>query len=50
VPFQRRPLRGLTRPLAVLAERVEGLVSQEHSAWSAHRPTPVDAGRGDASS
>jgi len=35
------PYADLTRPLAVLAERVEGLVSQEHSAWSA---TQADAG------
>jgi hypothetical protein len=35
------PYADLTRPLAVLVERVEGLVSQEHSAWSA---TQADAG------
>ena len=27
-----------TRPQALLAERVEGLVSQEHAAWSAAQP------------
>ena len=37
------PFADLARPDALLAERVEGLVSQEHSAWSSAQ---VDAGGG----
>jgi hypothetical protein len=31
------PYSSAPRPEAVLAERVEGLVSQEHAAWVSHR-------------
>jgi Protein of unknown function (DUF4231) len=31
------PYAGPPRPEALLAERVEGLVSQEHAAWTAHQ-------------
>jgi hypothetical protein len=31
------PYAGAKRPDALLAERVEGLVSQEHAAWVSHR-------------
>ncbi|MEA2400397.1 MAG: hypothetical protein QOK00_800 [Thermoleophilaceae bacterium] len=31
------PYADAPRPDALLAERVEGLVSQEHAAWTAHR-------------
>jgi hypothetical protein len=31
------PYAAAERPLALLAERVEGLVSQEHAAWTAHQ-------------
>jgi hypothetical protein len=32
-----RPYAGVRNPERLLAERVEGLVSQEHAAWVAHR-------------
>jgi hypothetical protein len=43
----RMPARTATRPsrMLLLAERVEGLVSQEHAAWSS---TQTDAGGGEA--
>ena len=41
------PYRDAPAPDAVLAERVEGLVSQEHAAWSAAR-TEAGAGQGSA--
>ena len=31
------PYAAVARPDALLAERVEGLVSQEHAAWVSHR-------------
>jgi uncharacterized protein DUF4231 len=31
------PYKAASEPEALLAERVEGLVSQEHAAWAAHR-------------
>jgi hypothetical protein len=34
---QAGPYATAARPEALLAERVEGLVSQEHAAWTAHR-------------
>jgi hypothetical protein len=34
---QAGPYAAAPRPDALLAERVEGLVSQEHAAWTAHR-------------
>ncbi|MEA2361981.1 MAG: hypothetical protein QOD71_1126 [Thermoleophilaceae bacterium] len=39
---QAGPYTAAPRPDALLAERVEGLVSQEHAAWTAHRE---EAGR-----
>ncbi|HMJ01746.1 MAG TPA: DUF4231 domain-containing protein [Conexibacter sp.] len=35
------PYAGASRPGALLAERVEGLVSQEHAAWVAQRSEPA---------
>jgi hypothetical protein len=34
---QAGPYEGAPNPEALLAERVEGLVSQEHAAWASHR-------------
>jgi hypothetical protein len=36
-----RPYAGVADPERLLAERVEGLVSQEHAAWVAHREEEV---------
>ncbi len=34
------PYAAAPKPEALLAERVEGLVSQEHAAWASHREEP----------
>jgi hypothetical protein len=39
------PYRDATAPDTLLAERVEGLVSQEHAAWSAAQREPAAAAR-----
>jgi len=41
------PYAGVPRPDAVLAERVEGLVSQEHAAWSEAQRQPSAGAGGD---
>ena len=38
------PYATAERPQALLAERVEGLVSQEHAKWAAHQEEAVRAG------
>lgn len=40
------PYAAAEKPDALLAERVEGLVSQEHAAWSAHREEADKKGGG----
>lgn len=40
------PYAAAEKPDALLAERVEGLVSQEHAAWSAHREEAIKKGGG----
>lgn len=39
------PYATAARPAALLAERVEGLVSQEHAAWTAHQEEARHAGQ-----
>src|SRR3954468_21126211 len=38
------PYARASRPAALMAERVEGLVSQEHAAWTAHQDEARHAG------
>jgi Protein of unknown function (DUF4231) len=38
------PYRNIENPLALLAERVEGLVSQEQAKWTSAREEPVKPG------
>jgi hypothetical protein len=42
------PYAGAGRPSALLAERVEGLVSQEHAAWTSSQKEAGGAGAGHA--
>jgi Protein of unknown function (DUF4231) len=38
------PYRNAENPVALLAERIEGLVSQEHAKWTSGREEPVKSG------
>lgn len=41
---QAGPYAGAGRPAALLAERIEGLVSQEHAAWVSQQREPTKVG------
>ena len=43
---QAGPYAAAERPEALLAERVEGLVSQEHAAWTSHQEETAGRGEG----
>jgi hypothetical protein len=45
---QAGPYAAASRPHALLAERVEGLVSQEHAKWAAEQDKEREGGKGDA--